>query len=115
MGIVGSIVRGAGKTVKWAMILGVLLVVVVIVVAVVGVGQQASEDQGNAKDLRAKVAQVKLGSTPTQVRASLGKPDDTQQLQSNGLTERCWYYGGLSDDQWQLCFTNGKLDSKNRY
>lgn len=65
----------------------------------------------NNKALNRKVAKISLGSSVDSVRAKLGKPDSYQVSKSAGLGKMEFLYYG----QWQLGFTNGKLDSKNKY
>lgn len=65
----------------------------------------------NDKALNRKVAKIPLGASLDSVRASLGKPDDYQVSKSAGLGKLEYLYYG----QWQLSFTDGKLESKNKY
>lgn len=65
----------------------------------------------NNKALNRKVAKIPLGSSIDSVRAELGKPDSYQVSRSAGLGKSEYLYYG----QWQLSFTNGTLDSKNKY
>jgi outer membrane protein assembly factor BamE (lipoprotein component of BamABCDE complex) len=66
---------------------------------------------GNDRNYRQKIKQVSLGMTKSEVRSIMGSaPRDKQRMESEfGVTEM-WYYGS-----WQLGFTDGKLDSKNKY
>ena len=65
----------------------------------------------NNKALNRKVAKIPLGASLDSVRAKLGKPDNYQVSKSAWLGKLEYLYYG----QWQLSFTNGKLDSKNKY
>ena len=58
----------------------------------------------------AQVSGLALGQSESGVIATMGKPDSTQTMQDTSGTTDELYYG-----QWQLTFTNSKLDSKNRY
>ncbi len=72
----------------------------------------------------ARVAKVRNGMTKQQVRAALGRPEQTSFIPyptpgevDEGFQE-CWDYG-LSTlpktPYYQLCFWNGKLSSQARY
>lgn len=65
----------------------------------------------NNKALNRKVAKIALGASLDSVRGKLGKPDNYQVSKSAGLGKLEYLYYG----QWQLSFTNGKLESKNKY
>lgn len=117
MAIAGKAARGVGRTIKWALILGALVIVVIIIAAVIGLGSAASDsDKSSAQVSRAKFAAVKTGMAKPAVRTLLGKPERTDETQVNDLSMECWYYGILSaDGSYQFCFDNGKLASKSRY
>lgn len=72
-------------------------------------------EQSSAKVTKAKVKKIQLGDSKKRVRKVLGKPENTDRQEVEGLTMECWYYGVLADRSWQFCFDNGKLSSKNRY
>lgn len=60
---------------------------------------------------RPKIKQLKFGMTKAEVRSIMGAPPrDKQHMSSQGMTIDEWYYGS-----YQLSFTDGKLDSKNKY
>jgi phage gpG-like protein len=65
----------------------------------------------NNKALNRKVGAIPLGTSVDQVRAKLGRPDDYQVSKTAGLGKSEYLYYG----QWQLSFTDDKLDSKNKY
>lgn len=65
----------------------------------------------NNKALNRKVAAIPLGTSVEVVKARLGKPDDYQVSTTAGLGKSEYLYYG----QWQLAFSNGKLESKNKY
>jgi outer membrane protein assembly factor BamE (lipoprotein component of BamABCDE complex) len=70
------------------------------------------DDMAGENDVkyRAHMKQVELGMTKEQVRGLLGKPRDTQVMRSDYGRMDTWYYGS-----WQLSFTDGVLDGKNRW
>jgi hypothetical protein len=64
-----------------------------------------------------QASNVHLGSTAASVRAQLGAPATTQEVQ--GRAKECWLYnisGGKAGDKWRFCFDghaeNAKLVSK---
>jgi hypothetical protein len=65
----------------------------------------------NNKALNRKVAKIPLGSSIDSVRQKLGKPDSYQVSKIAGLGKMEYLYYG----QWQLSFTNDKLEGKSRY
>jgi hypothetical protein len=65
----------------------------------------------NNKALNRKVGRIPLGSSVDSVKAKLGRPDDYQVSKTAGLGKSEYLYYG----QWQLSFSNGKLESKNKY
>jgi outer membrane protein assembly factor BamE (lipoprotein component of BamABCDE complex) len=72
----------------------------------------ALDDMTGANDgqYRAKIKRVELGMTQDEVVAIMGKPRDKQRMESEFGTDVSLYYGS-----WQLNFTDGVLDSKNRF
>jgi outer membrane protein assembly factor BamE (lipoprotein component of BamABCDE complex) len=65
----------------------------------------------NDSNYRAQMKQVKLGMSKDDVRSIMGSPPrDKQRMKSEYGTTEMWYYGS-----WQLSFTDGVLDSKNKY
>ena len=97
-------------------ILGCLL----IFAAFVGADSSGCEEidkseKSSAQVTKKKVKQVKLGDTKREVRALLGKPENSDRMEVEGMKMDCWYYGVLAERSWQFCFNNGKLESKNRY
>jgi outer membrane protein assembly factor BamE (lipoprotein component of BamABCDE complex) len=106
-----------GRTVKWALILGALVIVILVIVALVSLGNAGQKSEKSARQVSpAKYAAVKQGMRKSQVRAILGRPESTDQTQVSGLTEECWYYGVLAASAtYQFCFSNGRLDVKARY
>jgi outer membrane protein assembly factor BamE (lipoprotein component of BamABCDE complex) len=64
----------------------------------------------NDHNYRAKVKSLELGNSKDEVVSIMGKPRDTQRMESEFGTDVSLYYGS-----WQLNFTDGVLDSKNRF
>src|SRR4051812_18525502 len=62
------------------------------------------------KQIDQQVASIPLGSSVADVESKMGKPDKEQEMNSSYSKSVFLYYG-----QWQLSFTNDKLDSKNKY
>lgn len=111
--------------------LGVLLGVTVLIVgcvAVIGAGVDSADKEQKKRGITlGQFKAQKAGVAESDVRAELGKPDDAQQFEDAGVKgiadpskSSCIYYPekgkGIGDGRsFQLCFTNGKLDSKNVY
>lgn len=115
--IVVKTFRFVGGTIKWLLILGVLVIVAVVIVAIVGLGKGVAHGDKTYARVTPLMVHVHVGETRAQVRAQLGKPDSTQSSQTAGEADVYWYYGVLSGKDafgWQLVFTNGKLTAKNR-
>lgn len=112
----GAIFRGAGKTIKWFVILVFAILAIIIVVAVIGLGKASNDANSQSKTVAKHIKEIHLGMTRAQVRGIVGKPDSTQHFESNGLKDDTWYYGTLSTKgSFQFVFTNGRLTAKNRY
>jgi hypothetical protein len=109
--------RAIGKTIKWTLILGGLLVVAVIVAAIVGVNHAVTKSNKSSHQVSpTKYAQIKVGMTPAQLRRLVGKPEDTSSFSSTGITTVCWTYGVLAETAtYSFCFDNGKLATKSRF
>jgi hypothetical protein len=68
-----------------------------------------------------------IGTSESQVRSDLGKPEDRQEFENKGVLpgdqssrSSCIYYPekgkGIGEGRsFQLCFDNGKLSDKNAY
>jgi hypothetical protein len=87
--------------------------------AVKEIDKQQRANSITAEQFRA----VKLGSSQQAVEDKLGEPADAQEFESEGILQKepenssCIYYnkrGGQFGDLFQLCFTGGKLNSKNK-
>jgi hypothetical protein len=113
--VAGATAQGLGTTVKWAALLGVLLVVVIVIVAVVALGSEADKRQQSAAQLTpAKLEQVELGIRKGELRELLGAPERADRTQLERVEQECWYDGVLAETTWQFCFENGRLASRNR-
>jgi hypothetical protein len=111
---------------------GLLLAMTVLIVGctalVAGAANHADKQMQKDHDKHAitkrQLASVHMGDTKQDVIRVLGKPSNSQHLEtSDSLGERtndCIYYN-VRGSSWtdlidyQLCFTNGHLDSKNQW
>lgn len=100
--------------------------------ALVGAGahsvdKQLQRDHDKTAISKRQLASVHMGDNKRHVLVSLGKPEDSQHDEFDGgqgigkSTNDCVYYN-VKGENWtsglasyQLCFTNGKLDSKSQY
>lgn len=64
----------------------------------------------NDAKYKASMQQIELGMTKAEVISIAGKPRDVQRMRSELGLDESLYYGS-----WQLNFTDGVLESKNRY
>jgi hypothetical protein len=114
-GIAGRVVRGVGTTIKWTVILGALALIALVVAVIVGVVHEVNKSEKNSRQVSpAKYAQVKVGMTRGRIRRLLGKPEDTNSIQSNGFAEECWTYGVLArSGTYEFCFEKGRLTTKS--
>jgi hypothetical protein len=111
---------------------GILLAGCVMIggcVALVGgaaseVDNQMQKEANRSAITKVQLASVKMGDSKKSVITTLGKPDDSQHMETStefgDSTSDCIYYNvkgkDWSDlDMHQLCFDDGKLTSKNRY
>jgi len=89
--------------------------------AMISLGKAVDTADKTGARASANINQVHFGMSKDEVISILGKPDDNGQHSESSFmgdttTEDCIYYGTLStNDSWQLCFTDGQLDSKNRW
>ena len=113
--------------------LGLSLAGLVFIVACSALVLSAAEEVGKELDAQqaehaitpAQFDALKLGASEDSVIRTLGKePEDRQDFESVGVLDdepsnsTCIYYnraGGTFGDVYQLCFDNGRLQSKNAY
>lgn len=109
--------RGVGKTIKWLLIGGALLIVVVVIAAIVGLGNASDKsDKSSAQVGAAGFRSVKLGTPLAAVKARFGKPQDTTVTEAQGFRMTCLHYGVLSQNgYYEFCFQGGKLTNKNAF
>lgn len=98
-------------------------------VALIGAGVDEADKEQRRKGITLReFRSVQMGSSRADVRTELGKPEDAQHFENAGIEGlegsasrgSCVYYpekgkGILEGRSFQLCFTNGRLDSKNVY
>jgi len=96
---------------------GILFILVIggCSIAAFSVGNSLDKSDKAGKEATKWMPSVTLGMTRAQVVSLLGKPESDQSFNNDYENSSCIYYGTLSENNWQLCFTNGRLDSKNRY
>lgn len=116
-----KLIRGTfklvGGTIKWAVILGALVIIVVIIVAIVGIGKGVQAGDASYKRVTPKFASIRIGETMTELRTQVGAPQSTQNSTVSGAATTFWYYGTLSSKDvfgYQFVFTNGRLTAKNK-
>jgi hypothetical protein len=99
--------------------------------ALVGAGASSVDKDMQRKHDKAAItktqlASVHMGDSKSAVVAQLGQPDNSQHMESaselGDSTSDCLYYNAKGQDWsddiaggYQLCFTDGKLDAKNRW
>ena len=119
------------KVIKGILALSALAILAVVLVGVISAGKSLNDADNTSARVSQHISEVSYGMSTDEVRAILGKPDSTQEMNSAGTELPAgpggpitipgesnveWYYGTLSSKgTWQLSFTNGRLDSKNRY
>jgi len=86
--------------------------------------KQMQADHDKAAITKTQLHSVHMGDSKDSVIAELGTPDDSQHMESSSefgdSTNDCIYYNVKGKDwtdldRYQLCFSDGKLDSKNQY
>lgn len=124
---------GGGRSV-WKIALGVVLglglfvtVLVVGCAALIGSAADSVDKEAQAHSITKKeFRQMPLGLSQATVIERYGKPEDAQKFESQSFygsgTDKssCIYYnesgkGLFEGSSFQLCFTDGVLDSKNAY
>jgi len=92
------------------------IVIGAMLLAGIGIGVGHSAFSGPSDKAKAGFSQVEMGMTKSEVVSIMGKPDSGQHFETNVMgdttTEECYYWGFSA---YQLCFTDGLLDSKNDY
>lgn len=128
---------GCGKKYKKGTVLKVLVGLCVLgVAAIIGcaalvggaaneVAKQLDAEQQAHAISKSQFKALPLGTSQSSVVSQLGKkPENKQEFQSKSFlgdepqNSSCIYYNkadGSFGDVFQLCFTNGKLDTKNAY
>lgn len=116
MRVIKGFFRGLGSVMKWTLIVGALLIVIIVIVAIAGIGKKANESQKSADSITAaKYQQVQNGQSEDVVKRILGKPEDMEATNVQGLgKENCWFYGTLAPKTTQICFDNGKVSYKSQ-
>lgn len=111
-----------------AIMLAMFLAIAGCAALVGGAASEASKaidaEQNKSAITAKQFKSLELGATKKAVIADLGKPADTQDMETQGLEAgqtfktSCIYYnrkGGEMLEMYQLCFDNGELSSKNRW
>lgn len=124
---------GGGRSV-WKIALGVVLglglfatVLIVGCAALIGSAANSVDEEAQAHSITKKeFREMPLGLSQATVIKRYGKPEDAQKFEnksyfgSGSEQSSCIYYnesgkGLFEGSSFQLCFTNGVLDSKNAY
>lgn len=104
-----------------------MIVVIVVIIVIAAAGVNDANNKAKAEGISASQFHGEpLGTSQEQVEQDLGKPEDSQEFTSRGIITKtpqnssCIYYhqkgyGLFEGKSYQLCFENGKLDSKNAY
>jgi hypothetical protein len=91
------------------------LTAIVLVIGLYSCGSAFNKSEASGKQAQANISSVHLGMTKSEVIAVMGKPESGQQFNTSYGNSSCIYYGTFSSNDWQLCFDNGRLTSKNHY
>ena len=74
------------------------------------------EGQGRAQLSAQEYLSIEHGWTRDRVRAFVGHPEATSSAQIEGVALECWSYGiAGATGVFQLCFVDGRLESRFRY
>lgn len=112
--------------------IGVVIALVLLIggcTAIVGVGvNEVSKEADKYAITPEQWKTVKQGMTKKQVEKAIGEPNpDQQQEFESQLPESlggettsldCWYYakpGQLGMPSYQVCFTNGRVDTRSKF
>ena len=80
------------------------------------VGARAGiDEQGAAQISPAEFLQVRRGVSRDELRALVGKPEDADSSEVEGVSLECWYYGVVgATGAFQFCFADDRLVSRFR-
>lgn len=112
-----------------AVVGGVIVAVILLIVgcgALVGtsVDQAVKDTQSKNAITAEQFRSINIGDSEQSIIDRFGEPESRQNSETKKVfgegtdTSSCVYYNkkdGELLDSYQLCFTNGKLDSKNEY
>ena len=77
---------------------------------------ESSEAQSDAQMSGAEFVSLERGWSPDRVRAEVGAPEAASRSSVEGLELECWTYGIVgATGAFQICFANGRLESRFRY
>lgn len=109
-------------------VLGIIVGGLVLIggcVAIIGGAVDEAEDEAQEHAItRSEFNSIGQGATQSAVEKQLGDPEDSQEFEQRfgkkAQGSSCIYYNEEGQDlfegeSYQLCFTDGKLDSKNVY
>lgn len=98
--------------------LGLLVGLIVLGIVITAINFGSAVQKSNTVSHRAtqNMSLVHVGNSESQVRRSIGNPEDSQKFNSNAGVEEYWYYGLLTTDKtYQLVFDDGVLTAINTY
>jgi len=114
-----------------ALVIGIILLVLLIAGCTALLAGGASEvadeidrQQNENAITRSEFDSISLGDSQDDIEADYGEPADSQDFENEGILDQepsnssCIYYNledGDFGDLFQLCFTEGRLTSKNAY
>ena len=96
---------------KWVLIVGGgLIALLVIAVVLVVIDEVEKSEESAAQVDPAEFRSLQGGESKAEVRAALGKPEETSPKAVDGFGQlRCWYYGVLADRTYEVCFKGERL------
>lgn len=112
---------------KFILIVGAVLTAIVIfsiaAIAMLGSAVDTAITETEKEMQEGAITQKQFRGIPNgvsiqEVINTLGEPDDRQTTRTKGVRSDCIYYpvaGGEMLENYQFCFTNGRLDSKSRW
>jgi hypothetical protein len=81
-----------------------------------GKTEKSAATQSAAQISATEFRGLPVGLTPGTLRGRIGAPEHTSTARLEGLRVECWYYGVAgARGVYQLCFSDGRLNSKLRY